>query len=126
MSGHPAHDAVSRRAHLAFPDKTSVAALLYIGVRRAELLALGITHLDFGARTLTVRNMAGMRLRAELIALPCCSATGQPAAREGLIGASWALMAAGARGTLVTLWPVHDRYVPMLTPFSAARCTHMQ
>ena len=36
---------------LAFRDKAIIAALLYTGVRRAELLALDTTDLDFEART---------------------------------------------------------------------------
>jgi len=89
---------------LACRDKALIATLRYTGVRRAELLALDITDLDFEARTLTVRHGKGGRsrvvpLRDDLIALirdwlelrPKCdhdrlftNRIGQPLGKHGL------------------------------------------
>ena len=48
-----------------------------------------------------------MQLGAELVVLSACdTARGRIAGGEGVVGLSWALFAAGASTTAVSLWPV--------------------
>lgn len=49
-------------------------------------------------------------LTAELVTLSGCeTALGYEARGEGIVGLSHAFLAAGARGTVVTLWPIRDQ-----------------
>ena len=65
------------------------------------LLADGV--LDLAA----IRRLA---LTAELVTLSACeTALGRQVRGEGVVGLSHAFLSAGARSTLVTLWPVTDR-----------------
>jgi CHAT domain-containing protein len=51
-----------------------------------------------------------LELTAELVTLSACeTALGRQVRGEGVVGLSHAFLAAGARSTLVTLWPVTDR-----------------
>jgi CHAT domain-containing protein/Tfp pilus assembly protein PilF len=53
------------------------------------------------------RELINMQLNAELVVLSACdTARGRIANGEGVIGLSWALFAAGASTTTVSLWPV--------------------
>jgi CHAT domain-containing protein len=53
------------------------------------------------------RELINMQLDAELVVLSACdTARGRIANGEGVIGLSWALFAAGASTTTVSLWPV--------------------
>ena len=54
-----------------------------------------------------IRRLA---LTAELVTLSACeTALGRQVRGEGVVGLSHAFLSAGARSTLVTLWPVTDR-----------------
>ena len=58
---------------------------------------------------LTVAELIGMRLDADLVVLSACqTGTGEAAGGDELLGLGRALLAAGARSAVVTLWPVRD------------------
>jgi CHAT domain-containing protein len=68
---------------------------------------------------LTVRDIAGLRLEAELVTLSGCQ-TGRSLVEAGdeLMGLLRGFLAAGARSLLVSLWPTHDaRSSRMMTRF---------
>jgi CHAT domain-containing protein len=68
------------------------------------------THLVLSGGTLDLAAIRGLRLRAELVTLSACeTALGRRVRGEGIIGLPHAFLAAGARGTLVTLWRIGDR-----------------
>ena len=71
-----------------------------------------------GARDsrLSAREIAEhWRLAADLVCLTGCrGAIGQSAAMQGSVGFQYALMRAGARSVLVSLWPVDDAAAAML------------
>jgi CHAT domain-containing protein len=63
-----------------------------------------------GTDALTVPDLMGIGLRADLVVLGACdSGRGGPTAAGDLIGLTRALLAAGARELVVSLWPVDDR-----------------
>lgn len=63
-----------------------------------------------GTDRLTVPDLTGLGLRADLVVLSACdSGRGRPTAAGDLIGLTRALLAAGARELVVSLWPVDDQ-----------------
>jgi CHAT domain-containing protein len=57
----------------------------------------------------TAAELATLDIRADLVVLSACeTALGKEVAGEGLFGLPYALSVAGARATLLTLWPVAD------------------
>ncbi|MGH3785972.1 MAG: CHAT domain-containing protein [Pseudonocardiaceae bacterium] len=72
---------------------------------------------------LTVAELHGMRLQADLIVLSACqTGTGEVAGGDELLGLGRALLAAGARSAVVTLWPVDDvSAAVVMTRFHALR-----
>lgn len=57
----------------------------------------------------TAAEWAGMRLDSELVVLSACdTGMGEITPGEGLVGLPYALFAAGAHGTLLSLWSVED------------------
>lgn len=59
---------------------------------------------------LTVPDLMGVGMSADLVVLSACdSGRGRPTAAGDLIGLTRALLAAGARELVVSLWPVDDR-----------------
>jgi CHAT domain-containing protein len=62
---------------------------------------------------LTAQELARLPLKAQLVALPCCASAGSLREGEGRMGATWALLAAGARSALVTYWNVDDASAPL-------------
>lgn len=68
------------------------------------------THLVLNGGNLDLAAIRRLRLRAELVTLSACeTGLGRSVRGEGIIGLPHAFLAAGARGTLVTLWRIADR-----------------
>jgi len=68
------------------------------------------THLVLSGGTLDLTAIRGLRLRADLVTLSACeTALGRRVRGEGIIGLPHAFLAAGAHGTVVTLWRIADR-----------------
>lgn len=68
------------------------------------------SHLVLAGGRLDPPGIRRLELTAELVTLSACeTALGRQVRGEGVVGLSHAFLAAGARGTLVTLWPVTDR-----------------
>ncbi len=68
------------------------------------------THLVLNGSNLDLAAIRRLRLRAELVTLSACeTGLGRRVRGEGILGLPHAFLAAGARGTLVTLWRVADR-----------------
>uniref|UniRef100_UPI00286A12E2 CHAT domain-containing protein n=1 Tax=Armatimonas sp. TaxID=1872638 RepID=UPI00286A12E2 len=58
---------------------------------------------------LTAREILSLELNAELVVLSACNTgQGEKQPSEGVIGLSWAFLAAGARQLVVTQWSVND------------------
>jgi CHAT domain-containing protein len=56
------------------------------------------------------RELINLKLGAELVVLSACeTALGRITSGEGVVGLSWALFAAGASTTTVSLWPVDSQ-----------------
>ena len=61
------------------------------------------------------RVLRTWKLQADLVTLSACeTGLGERAGGEGYLGFAQALMLAGARGTVVSLWPVDDRATTLL------------
>ena len=70
-------------------------------------LVLGATPAVDGY--VTAADWARYRLRSDLVVLSACNTgIGKVVRGEGIVGLPYALFLAGARNTLMTLWPVHD------------------
>ena len=68
------------------------------------------THLVLTGGNLDLAAIRRLQLRAELVTLSACeTALGRRIRGEGIIGLPHAFLAAGARGTLVTLWRIEDQ-----------------
>jgi len=64
---------------------------------------------------LEAREIADLALRADLVVLSACeTARGRVGAGEGVIGLSWAFLAAGCPTTVVSLWKVDSRSTSLL------------
>jgi CHAT domain-containing protein len=58
---------------------------------------------------LYARVIKGRKLRADLVTISACYSAGERAySGEGLVGLSWAFLAAGARNVVAALWDVSD------------------
>lgn len=69
------------------------------------LAPAGQTGADDGA--LTARDLLGMRLRASLVVLSACeTARGRIGQGDGVMGLGWAVLAAGARASVLSQWQV--------------------
>jgi CHAT domain-containing protein len=56
---------------------------------------------------LYARDLAKMRLKADLVTLSACQSAGaKNVPGEGLVGLTWAVMSAGAHNVIASLWPV--------------------
>jgi CHAT domain-containing protein/tetratricopeptide (TPR) repeat protein len=59
------------------------------------------------AEAITARDLLGMRLRANLVVLSACeTARGKIGQGDGVMGLGWAMMAAGARASILSQWKV--------------------
>lgn len=79
-----------------------------------ELSKLILSRVDAAGRKregdLYTFEISALDLQAELVVLSSCeSALGQEIRGEGLVGLTQSFMAAGARGVVVSLWPIKDR-----------------
>jgi len=64
----------------------------------------------FADEPLTLADVRGLRLNAQLVTLSACeTAVGRWVRGEGVVGMQYAFLSAGARAALVTLWRVPDR-----------------
>ena len=64
---------------------------------------------------LTVSELMGLRLEADLVVLSACdTARGQTTKGDDVLGLSRGLLAAGAKAVLVSLWPVADEATTLL------------
>ena len=64
---------------------------------------------------LYARDVAALRLAAELVTISACRSAGDHAyAGDGLVGLSWAFLKAGARHVIAGLWDVDDGSTPQL------------
>ena len=65
--------------------------------------------------SLTVYDLMGARMNADLVVLSACrTAQGEATRGDDVLGLTRGLLAAGARATLATLWPVDDLATSML------------
>jgi CHAT domain-containing protein/tetratricopeptide (TPR) repeat protein len=70
----------------------------------------GTPAVNLADSALDLRAIRGLHLTAELVTLSACeTALGQEVRGEGILGLTHAFLAAGAHGTVVTLWPIRDR-----------------
>jgi CHAT domain-containing protein len=64
---------------------------------------------------LYARDVAALRLHAELVTISACRSAGDRAyAGDGLVGFSWAFLKAGSRHVIAGLWDVDDGSTPRL------------
>ncbi len=64
---------------------------------------------------LTVQDLIGLRLNADLVVLSACrTGQGKTAGGDDVLGFSRGLLAAGARAAIVSLWPVDDLATSLL------------
>ncbi len=64
---------------------------------------------------LYARDVAALRLHAELVTISACRSAGDHAySGDGLVGLSWAFLKAGARHVIAGLWDVDDSSTPQL------------
>ncbi|MFD4675971.1 CHAT domain-containing protein [Lentzea sp. NPDC058450] len=84
------------------------------GVLDAEAPLASAILLAFG-QNLTVADLMGAELEADLVVLSAChTGTGEIVRNDELLGFGRALLAAGARSVIVTLWAVSDRSAALL------------
>jgi CHAT domain-containing protein len=95
----------------AVRDRISVARLLHFathGHLSQEAPLLSSVLLAHG-ESLTVYELLGLGLIAELVVLSACeTGLGQTTGGDDVLGLSRGLLAAGARAAVVSLWPVSD------------------
>jgi CHAT domain-containing protein len=88
-------------AHAWYSDATPELSAIVLGEAQPGA--------DPTAGYLTAAELRGLRLGAELVVLSACTSSGGAArSGEGLSGLAHALLATGAQGVVVSLWPVAD------------------
>lgn len=98
-------------------DLIHLATHAHIDISREELSALYVTSADSGVtEAITAGDIAtGWKLDAQLVTLSgCATVLGRGAGIEGLLGLNQAILGAGARTLLASLWPVDDRATALL------------
>src|SRR4030095_7950615 len=107
----------SKTLALALARDGTLASARYVHIAAHGLLAIDAPQsssivLDGGGvpAYLTSAEIATLDIRADLVVLSACeTALGKDVAGEGVFGLPYAFAIAGARRTLLTLWPVADR-----------------
>lgn len=110
-------DAASKAWFIALARDGGLASTRYLHVAAHGLLAADAPQwssivLDGGGAPgyLTAAEIATLDIRADLVVLSACdTALGKDVAGEGVFGLPYAFAVAGARATLLTLWPVADQ-----------------
>lgn len=106
-------DATEEGVRAALPEH-SILHLATHGVlsQDAPLLS-GILLAD--GEAITVDELMGLRLNADLVVLSACrTGLGQATAGDDVLGLTRGLLAAGARAAVVSLWPVDDLSTTLL------------
>ena len=111
-----AGDQASKTRFVALARDGTLASARYLHVAAHGVLAAEAPQWsslvlagDGGPGYVTAAEIATLDIRAELVVLSACeTALGKEVAGEGLFGLPYALSVAGARATLLTLWPVAD------------------
>ncbi|HEU4588156.1 MAG TPA: CHAT domain-containing protein [Gemmatimonadales bacterium] len=107
-----------RAASEAFLKRTSLAPYVVVHLAthaRVDERALGRSAIALAAGEgedgfVTAAELAGLRLRADLVVLSgCTTALGVSVGGEGIRGLTAPLLQAGAGAVLATLWPVGDK-----------------
>ncbi|MEP6678921.1 MAG: CHAT domain-containing protein, partial [Betaproteobacteria bacterium] len=112
-----AGDAASKARVVELARDGTLATTRYVHVAAHGLLSAdapqwsSIVLADDGAASyLTAAEIATFAIGADVVVLSACeTARGKEVAGEGMFGLPYALAVAGARATLLTLWPVADR-----------------
>ena len=102
-------DSMARAGDFARAGVVHVAAHGYLSADQPQWSALVLGDGRGGIANVTAAELATYDLGAGLVVLSACeTALGKDVAGEGLFGLPYALSVAGARATLLTLWPVSD------------------
>ena len=102
-------DTMARAGEFANAGVVHVAAHGYLDPDQPQWSSLVLGDGRGGAAYVTAAELATYELGADLVVLSACeTALGKDVAGEGLFGLPYALSVAGARATLLTLWPVSD------------------
>ncbi|MGC4043477.1 MAG: tetratricopeptide repeat protein [Armatimonas sp.] len=97
----PAHRYVHFATHGYYDPKTPLSSGLHLAAPAEGHEGTGV---------LTVAQLFGLKLNAELVVCSACvSGLGEAKPGQGIEGMSTALLLAGAKNVLVTLWPVSDQ-----------------
>jgi CHAT domain-containing protein/tetratricopeptide (TPR) repeat protein len=108
-SGRSTVLAGSRATAASFRDKAKDATVIHIA-SHAETETnhpLESFLLFAGDGAVTARDLLGMRLRADLVVLSACeTARGKIGQGDGVMGLGWAVLAAGARASVLSQWKV--------------------
>jgi CHAT domain-containing protein len=84
-------------------------------LREPQRSGLWLAREETGPGFLPVRDILGLRLDADLVALSACeTGVGRLERGEGVLGLARAFLATGARSVLVSLWKVNDRSTALL------------
>lgn len=95
----------------AFLKYVSTARIIHLATHAhlSETTPLLSCILMADGQNITVQEMMGLQLDADLVVLSACaSGRGERSHGDDLLGLSRALLAGGARAALVSLWPVSD------------------
>lgn len=101
--------AASRSGELATYRYVHFATHALVEPAFVERAALVLASASGSDAYLTATELAGLAMNAELIVLSACdTGVGRYEHGQGLLGFAFAALAAGNRGTVLSLWPVAD------------------
>ncbi|MFI6498166.1 CHAT domain-containing protein [Nonomuraea typhae] len=104
------------------------ASLVHLGTHGRLSLStpLASVVLLAGGTSLSVAELAGVSLGADLVVLSACeTGRGGPSPGDDVQGLLRGVLASGARAAIVTLWQVHDVVTAMIMVEFHARLAHM-